>query len=98
MTKLAERIESIIQELAINQHKAIIKAVNKKGLMDTNWNDIDKEGGHLDSKVIATAIADSLCLDEEKVKEELAGYVDMPSYLARKLTKATDIITVKEQK
>ena len=51
-----EEIVKILEELATNQMKAVVKAVNKKGLMNTGWGDIDKEGGSLDFKVIAHAL------------------------------------------
>lgn len=49
-------IEKVLEKLTVIQTTAVIKAVNKKGLMNTGWDDIDREGGHLDFKVIAKAI------------------------------------------
>jgi len=34
----------------------VVKAVDKKGLINTDWDDIDSNGGSLDFNVIAKAI------------------------------------------
>jgi hypothetical protein len=65
---LHDRLVEILENLADKQLRATIKAVDKKGLMKTDWSDIDKEGGHLDFEVIASAIEKELKVDEEKVK------------------------------
>ena len=52
-------VDNIIQQLeklSQEQTKAVIKAVDKKGLMKTDWGDIDAEGGSLTFKVIAQAL------------------------------------------
>jgi len=46
----------VLQQLAQKQMDAVIKAVNKNGLAETDWDDIDSEGGVLDFKVMAEAI------------------------------------------
>jgi hypothetical protein len=51
-----ERIENVMDNLAEKQLRATIKAVDKKGLMNTDWEDIDNEGGKIDFCVIAHAI------------------------------------------
>ena len=51
-----EEIIKTIEELGLTQFKAIIRTVDKKGLMNTGWGDIDEEGGKLDFAVIAQAI------------------------------------------
>ena len=52
-----EKIEKILYELANNQLRGVIKVVDKKGLMNTGWDDIESEGGALDFSIIAEAIS-----------------------------------------
>lgn len=51
-----EAVIKVLEDLANKQLSATIKAVDKKGLMNTDWCDIDAEGGALDFKIIAKAI------------------------------------------
>jgi len=50
------QISKVLYDLMQNQFKAVVKAVDKKGLINTDWNDIDSNGGSLDFNVIAKAI------------------------------------------
>ena len=59
-----EKIEKILYELANNQLRGVIKVVDKKGLMNTGWDDIESEGGALDFSIIAEAI-------NSKMREEI---------------------------
>ena len=56
MNKIEKGIEAIILGIGKKQGDAVIKAVDKKGLMNTNWNDIETEGGCWDIKKLAQAI------------------------------------------
>jgi len=50
------QISKVLYDLMQNQFKAVVKAVDKKGLINTDWDDIDSNGGSLDFNVIAKAI------------------------------------------
>jgi len=49
-------IEKVLINLAEKQLQAVIRTVDKKGLMNTDWSDIESEGGSLDFKTIAHAL------------------------------------------
>ena len=50
-------IEKIIKELMYKQFCAVIKTIEEKGFMNTDWEDIDKNGGSIEPITIAQAIA-----------------------------------------
>lgn len=52
-----EEIVIVMEKLAFKQLQSIHKTVEEKGLMNTGWGDIEKNGGSLDFNVIADAIA-----------------------------------------
>lgn len=65
-----EEMIKVLKGLAEKQMKSIIQAVNKKGLMNTGWDDIDSQGGYLDFKVMCAAIStEPKCIKITKIKE-----------------------------
>jgi len=56
MNKIEKGIEAIILGIGKKQGDAVIKAVDKKGLMNTGWSDIENEGGCWDIKKLAQEI------------------------------------------
>jgi len=53
-----EEILKVLEEITYKQFDAIKNAVDKNGLMNTDWEQIDNEGGSIDFKTIAHAIAE----------------------------------------
>lgn len=55
-----DEIVKILESLRDKQMSGIIKAVDKKGLMNTDWSDIDAEDGFITFESIAEAISNRL--------------------------------------
>lgn len=58
-----QEIIKILEELGRKQTRAVIRAVDKKGLMNTGWDDIDQEGGSMSFEAIVKA----LCAQADKI-------------------------------
>lgn len=51
-----KKIIKTLEELAHKQMSSVVKAVNKKGIINTDWDDIDAEGGSLTFELIANTL------------------------------------------